>query len=323
MKKIMIITTGGTIAMKSDSKTGALVPAVSGADLAASAPGITACGEIAVEEFSNIPSEFMTVEKMWDMARFIEDREGEADGFVITHGTDTMEETAFFLDHVLYTDKPVVMTGAMRGASDLSADGPANILAAVRTAADSGACGRGVLVVMNQKIFTARDVEKTDAVGVDSFQAPEWGPAGIVDQDKVRWGRPASRGRQIPVHGPFPEVWLVKCAAGISGKILDAVPAAGAGGVVIEGFGCGNVPLSVYEAAGRLLKRGMPVVLVSRTQHGSIEKAYGYDGGAASLEARGCILGGSLSGQKARILLMAALAAGVSKEDMKALFEAP
>lgn len=321
MKKIMVIATGGTIAMKMDEKTGGLVPAVSGKDLAASAPGIDAYGQIKVEEFSNIPSEFMTVEMMQKLSRFLKEREGEADGFVITHGTDTMEETAFFLDHTLSMEKPVVMTGAMRGASDLSADGPVNILDAVRTAADSGACGRGVLVVMNGQVHAARDVEKTDAVSVDTFQSPGWGPVGYIENHRIRWGRQAARVSFFPGDTVAPSVWLVKCAAGISGDILDAALAAGADGVVVEGFGCGNVPRDVDRAIHRLTAQGMAVVLVSRTHHGSVEKAYAYEGGAASLEAAGCILGGNLSGQKARILLMLALGAGKSREEMKALFQ--
>ncbi len=321
MKKIMVIATGGTIAMKMDEATGGLVPAVSGKDLAASAPGIENFGQIVVEEFSNIPSEFMTVESMQKLSRFIREREGEADGFVITHGTDTMEETAFFLDHTLSMDKPVVMTGAMRGASDLSADGPANIRDAVRTAADDGARERGVLVVMNGEIHAARDVEKTDAVSLDTFQSPGWGPVGIAGEHHIRWGRRTERVTHLPDTSIAPSVWLVKCAAGMSGDILDAALAAGADGIVVEGFGCGNVPRDVDRAIHRLTAEGTTVVLVSRTHHGSVEKAYAYEGGAASLEAAGCILGGNLSGQKARILLMLGLGAGKSREEMKALFQ--
>ena len=320
MKRIMVIATGGTIAMKKDEKAGGLVPAAGGEELAASVPGITSYAEIQVREFSNIPSEFMTVEKMHELCRFIDANAGEADGFVVTHGTDTMEETAFFLDYALRTEKPVVLTGAMRGASEISADGPANLLGAVRVAADDDAAGRGVLAVMNDTIHAARDMEKTDAVSLDAFQSPQWGAAGRIGMSRIHWGyRPVPHDRLHPEELAR-KVWLVKCAAGIGGDIVTAAEAAGAEGLVVEGFGCGNVPLAVDQAIRTVIGVGMPVVLVSRTQHGSVEKAYGYEGGAASLEAAGCLLGGSLSGQKARILLMIGLGAGLSREELRRLF---
>lgn len=319
---ITIITTGGTIAMKEDPNTGALVPAVSGEDLAATVPSLPRWARIEVKEFSNIPSEFMTVEQMRDLGRCIDETaaHGETDGIVVTHGTDTMEETAFYLENTLRTEKPVVLTGAMRGASDLSADGPANILAAVRTAADPGAQGQGVLVVMNDTIHAAWDVTKAHSMRLDTFQSREWGPIGEVYPTHIVFGRRAYRRERIHGEDIARHVWLIKCAAGIEGDILRAAKHAGADGAVVEGFGCGNVPLSVNEAIHELLKAHMPVVLVSRTGSGSVEKEYGYEGGAAALERAGCILGGSLSGQKARILLMIALGAGMKQEELRKVF---
>lgn len=309
--------------MKEDPATGQLVPAVSGEDLAASVPGIERAAELRVEEFSNIPSEFMTVEKMLALARRIGSlaEEGRADGFVVTHGTDTLEETAFFLENTLHTEKPVVLTGAMRGASGLSADGPANILAAVRTAADDGAAGQGVLAVLNDEIHAAWDVEKTHSTRLDTFRSPEWGPLGCVYGSRIVWGRRALRREKLAPPDIAHHVWLVKCAAGVEADILLAAGEHGADGVVVEGFGCGNVPLSVNAGIHALLDQGMPVVLASRTQSGRVEKEYGYEGGAAALEKAGCILAGSLSGQKARILLMLALGAGKSREEMRRLFD--
>lgn len=322
-KHITIITTGGTIAMKEDPKTGALVPAVSGEDLAGSVPGLTDWADIEVKEFSNLPSEFMTVEKMRELGQYIDQlaQSEETDGFVITHGTDTLEETAFYLENTLYTEKPVVITGAMRGASDLSADGPANILAAVRTAADEGAKGQGVLAVLNDTIHAAWDVTKSHSTRLDTFQSREWGPVGQVYSHDIVFGRRVLRHPKLHPTDIAHHVWLVKCAAGIEGDILRAAEHAMADGVVVEGFGCGNVPLSVNDAIHELLESHMPVVLVSRTGSGSVEKEYGYEGGAAALEKAGCILGGNLSGQKARILLMLALGAKMEKEDMRKLFQ--
>ncbi len=320
MKKICIITTGGTIAMKEDRAAGGLVPAVSGADLAASARGITDWADIAVKEFSNIPSEFMTPERMMDLARAIDGMAKEADGFVVTHGTDTMEETAFLLETVLHTEKPVVLTGAMRGASDLSADGPANLLDAVKTAVSPGAAGKGVLVVMGGRVHAARYVEKMHATLPEAFRSPQWGPAGTVYADRVVWaGAPERKARLHPAR-LAPHVWLVKCAAGTEADIFHAAIAAGADGLVVEGFGCGNVPRGADAGIRDAIAAGLAVVLVSRTAAGSVAREYAYDGGAGSLEDAGAVLGGSLSGQKARLLLMAALGAGCSREEMRALF---
>lgn len=320
MKRICILTTGGTIAMREDAAAGGLVPAVSGADLAASAPGLTDWADVTVEEVSNIPSEFMTPARMMALARRIDARADNFDGFVVTHGTDTMEETAFLLDTVLRTEKPVVLTGAMRGASDLSADGPANLLAAVKTAASDGAAGMGVLVVMGDAVHAARDVEKMHATRPDAFVSPQWGPVGTVYGAGVVWGRrPIRRGRIHPetLAGP---VWIVKCAAGEGGGLLRAAVSAGIPGVVVEGFGCGNVPEDVDAAIHEALAAGLAVVLVSRTAAGSVVREYAYEGGAASLEDAGAVLGGSLPGQKARLLLMAALGAGFSGGALRALF---
>lgn len=320
MKKICIITTGGTIAMREDREAGGLVPAVSGEELAASAPGLTDWADIEVREFSNIPSEFMTPEIMLRLAHTIDSLADEADGFVVTHGTDTMEETAFLLDTVLRTEKPVVLTGAMRGASDLSADGPANLLGAVKTAADPGAEGMGVLVVMGDRIHAAQDVEKEHATLPEAFRSVEWGPVGTVCSDRICWGRRPIRRQRIHPDALAGRVWLIKCGAGTEEDIFQAAAAAGVDGVVVEGFGCGNVSRGVDRGIHGLLDAGIPVVLVSRTAAGSVAREYAYEGGAASLEAAGAVLGGSLSGQKARLLLMAALGAGLDREAMRDLF---
>lgn len=322
MKKITIIATGGTIAMKAEPETGRLVPTATGEELAAAVPGMTRYAELHVENFSNIPSEFMTPEKMLRLSRFIDDLacETDTDGFVITHGTDTLEETAFLLENTLHTEKPVVITGAMRGASDISADGPANLLGAVRTAAAEEAAGMGVLAVLNDRIHAAWDVEKTHSMNPDTFQSKEWGAVGAVYGSGIVFGRRTLRRQKLFPKTVNKKVWIIKCGAGTEKDILLAAKNARVSGVVVEGFGCGNVPLSVNEGIHELLAENIPVVLVSRVESGRVEKEYGYEGGAAALEAAGCILGGSLSGQKARILLMLALSAGKTKEEIRKLF---
>lgn len=306
--------------MKADSA--GLRPAVGGSDLVASVPALADRAEVRAEEVANIPSEFMTPELMLDIARRIDSEADGADGFVVTHGTDTMEETAFFLDVVLRTEKPVVLTGAMRGASALSADGPANLLDAVCTAADPGAAGMGVLLVMGGHIHAARDAEKRHSALPDAFQSPQWGPVGTVYGDRIDWGRRVCGRLRVHPETLPGDVWLVTCAAGSGAGILRAALAARVPGVVVEGFGCGNVPREVYQGVCGLLAAHIPVVITSRTGAGRVCREYAYEGGTGSLEAAGAILGGSLSGPKARLLLMAALGAGLSTEDMRPLFSA-
>ena len=179
-KHIIVITTGGTIAMKTDPVTGGLVPAVSGEDLAAAVPGLSSWADVDVVEFSNVPSGWMDTEKMLSLARTIDGLADKADGFVVTHGTDSLEETAFFLDMTLHTEKPVCVTGAMRGASDLSADGPENILSAVRVAASDRSRGMGVLVCLQDRIYAAFDVTKFHTTNPDTFRDLHYGPLGTV-----------------------------------------------------------------------------------------------------------------------------------------------
>ena len=188
MKKILVITTGGTIAMKKDRETGGLMPAVSGKDLAAAVPGLAHYADLDVLEFSNKPSGWMTAADMFELSKLI-DRladTDQADGFVITHGTDTLEETAFFLEAVLKTEKPVCVTGAMRGASSLSAVGPANILAAVRTAASDDSIGKGVTVCLGDRIYAAWDVTTVHTTNPAPFRGLYYVHIGTIYGNKEK-----------------------------------------------------------------------------------------------------------------------------------------
>src|SRR6185503_12774093 len=190
---IGILFTGGTISMKLDPLLGAAVPAFGGADILAQAPGLESVAEIEVEDFSRLPGPHVSPEQMWRLARRAAawlDRP-DVDGLVITHGTDTIEETAYLLDLVLITDKPVVLVGAMRTVSDASWDGPANLLAAARVAAAPASRGRGVVVVMDDLILPARDVRKVHTEASTAFASPEFGPLGVVDGGSVVFRRHA------------------------------------------------------------------------------------------------------------------------------------
>lgn len=178
MSKVVIITTGGTIAMQHDSVTGAAVPAVSGADLVRAIPGLGSVCDLEVREFDNLPSPAITPDHMFRLAAMVRQylAMDDVSGVVITHGTDSLEESAYFLDLSLEGHKPVCFTAAMRSGDELSPDGPRNILAAVRVAASRSARNMGSLVVMNEQIHAAREVTKTHAANVATFQSPWWGP---------------------------------------------------------------------------------------------------------------------------------------------------
>ena len=197
--RVHIIATGGTIAMRLDPRTGGAVPAVTGSDLVAAVPGIDRVADISVQEFANIPSERMHPELWLRLARLVRDRAAQANGIVILHGTDTMEETAFYLDVTVDTGTPIVLTGAQRAASDHEPDGPANIMDAVRVAAHPRARGRGVMIVMHGEIHAARRATKAHTEDVDAFDSnlpPDLG--------RVRAGRVCFTSNWTPrIHVPF------------------------------------------------------------------------------------------------------------------------
>lgn len=323
MKKIVAITTGGTIAMKLDPETGGLIPAVSGEDLLAAVPALKDVAEIEVVEQSNIPSGHITPQMMFELSRRIDAiaQRGDVDGFVVTHGTDTLEETAYLLDLTLHTEKPVCVTGAMRGASDTSWDGPGNILAAVKTAASDEAVGQGVLVVLNDVIHAACDVTKTHSVNTDTFQSPWWGPVGHVYFDRVVFRKKTLGRQKIQPEALVPDVYLIKCAAGLDDFLFQCLIKKKVSGIVVEAFGCGNVPLGVRKGIFAAREAGIPVVLATRVHAGRVAQVYSYTGSAGEMYSHGIILAGELTGQKARLKLMLALGITRDNEQLRQFFE--
>ena len=319
-KRVLILTTGGTIAMKRDALHG-VVPAVSGAELAASVPGLAEASPIEVREFSNIPSPHMTPERMFALGGVVEERLQHEDiaGIVITHGTDTLEETAYLLDLVHNSEKPVCLTGAMRSAAEISPDGPANLLCAVRTAASSEARDKGVLVVMNEEIHAAREVVKSHSANTETFVSPFWGPLGYVDPDRVVFRRKTLGRQSIRPSRLVEDVHLVKLTSGSDSLLIDFLVERKVRGIVLEGFGRGNVPPAVLPGIRRAVAQGIPVVITTRTIAGRVLDVYGYEGGAKTVLEAGAILGGETSGPKARLKLMLALGL-VSDRDLLAVF---
>jgi L-asparaginase len=315
---IGILFTGGTISMRVDPATGAAVPAFGADEIVAQVPQLAGVGEIETEDFSRLPGPHVTPEQMWRLARRAAawlDRP-DVDGLVITHGTDTIEETAFLLDLLLTTDKPVALLGAMRTISDASWDGPANLLAAARVAASPAARGRGVMVVMDEQILPAREVRKVHTEASGSFATPEFGPIGVVDAGVVTFRRmPTSRpdwrdpraDTGLRVTRLETRVELVQAFTGMDDRLLRCAMDGGALGLSIVAFGRGNVPPSIVPALAEAVERGILVTVSSRCIAGRVKPRYGYDGGGLQLQRVGAILAGDLSGAKARLLQMAVL----------------
>lgn len=321
MKRIVVITTGGTIAMKNDPQTGGLIPAVSGADLIEAIPDLKHIAELEVVEFSNVPSGYVTPEMMLSLAKMADKyAEAGADGIVVTHGTDTMEETAYILSLACKTNKPVVITGAMRGASDMGYDGPANILAAVKVASCDSAIGKGALLVMNDEIHSAAEVTKGHTVSCSTFISPGWGPIGHVYFDGVVFRRSCEKIQKIVADKLEHDVELLKVYAGMDDFLFKCLADKPVKGLVVEAVGCGNVPPAVMRGIEYVRSKGIPVVLATRVASGRVVPVYSYLGSAGYMESLKLIYSGEVNGPKARLKLMLALGSTSDLEKIKSYF---
>jgi L-asparaginase len=320
---IALVFTGGTISMRHDPQRGGAVPSLSGRDILALAPAIERMAEIEVDDWGAYPGPHMTTERMWALRNRLVEQLGrqEVHGVVVTHGTDSLEESAYLAARSIASEKPLVFTGAMRTSSDLGWDGPANLGAAVRVVASEEARGLGVLVVMNDRIYPALDVTKAHTHMVDAFESPGLGPLGVIDDGQVVFRRALPESFP-PLDPPAlgEPVDIVYAWAGADSRLLDSARET-ACGVVIAAMGRGNVPPGMVEGIERFHTEGKPVVIASRVQRGRVGTTYGYPGGARRLHERGAILAGGRRPQQARIDLMLALGAGMSLEETRALFE--
>ena len=326
--KIALMSCGGTIVSVDQPGLGAK-PTLDVADIARQIPGVAEIADVSSIPVALVPSPHMNFGDLRDLARnaaaAIEDG---CDGIVVTQGTDTIEEIAYGLDLMVAQDAPVVVTGAMRNASMPGAEGPANLLAAITTAASPEARGLGTLVVMNDEIHAARFVRKAHTANTATFRSPHTGPLGWIAERDVRiLVRPAGRFHvSVPDDAAAtPAVCLWKVGLGDDGRLLDTLRQAGYTGVVLEGFGGGHLTQEIAKP-GRLedLMSMMPVVLVSRAGNGEVLRGTygGFAGSETDLIARGVIFGGALDGPKARVLLTLLLMRGASRTEIKNVFEA-
>ncbi|HSJ62628.1 MAG TPA: asparaginase [Gemmatimonadaceae bacterium] len=318
-----LLFTGGTISMRDDAQRGGAMPALSGAEILAATRGIDAIAQVEAIDFGRYPGPHMTVERAWSLrALVVEQLDRQAvTGIVITHGTDSLEETAYLIARSVRTHTPIVFTGAMRTASDLGWDGPANLLNAVRVAASPEARGYGVLVAMSSRIYSAIDATKAHTHMLDAFESPGLGPVGVIDEDRVIFRRAMPAPRQvIDCPAPVTPVDIVYAWQGADSRLLDASREAAAG-VVIAAMGRGNLPLEMLPGVERWISSGRPVVIASRAGRGRVGVTYGYPGGGRRLREMGAIFAGSRRPQQARIDLMLALGAGMTAEALRELFE--
>ena len=319
-----MIATGGTIAMKIDPVKNAPVPALSGDDLVAGLPELAKVATIRVESPFNIPSSYMDPEHWVALHALVVKAlaNDEVAGVMISHGTDTLEETAYFLDLTVSSDKPVVLVGAQRNASERDFDGPRNLLNAARICVSPLARGKGAMIAMNNQINAAREATKTHTSDVETFKSGDFGFLGTVDHDRVVFARAPLRRQYIPLKGtPLPRVDIVATYAGADGRLLRAAVDAGAKGVVIQGLGLGNANVPLYEAAKEAIDRGVVVVISTRVPNGRVLPVYGTLGGGQTLKEAGAVFADDLSPQKARILLMLALQSTSKPAEIQALFD--
>jgi len=322
-KKVAAIFTGGTISMKVDKRLSAAIPAMSSEEIMSMVTGIDNVAEIEIVPFARISSPQMTPQLMLDLSRVIKETIAREDicGVIITHGTDTLEETAYFLDLNIKTEKPIVVVGSMRNASELGYDGPSNLSAAICTAISEEARNKGVLVVLNNEVNAAKEVTKTHTMSLDTFKSFSFGPLGIVDSDEVIFYRDITSHSYILTDSVVSEVDLIKSVTGMDSKMIDFLIAQGSKGIVIEAMGRGNLPPAMVGGIERALEKNIPVVIVSRCPMGRVLGSYGYEGGGKMLHDLGTIFGGDLNGQKARIKLMLALSQTQDLKEIKTIFE--
>jgi L-asparaginase len=318
---IRYLAFGGTIASARRPGAVEVTPMLTGAEVLESVPELAAVAEIEVVDFPPIASFAVTPRDMVGLARSVSDAlDAGCDGVVISHGTDTIEETAYALALMLPRGRPVVLTGAMRNPTLPGTDGPANLISAFLVAGSPLAAGLGPLVVFNDELHAARFVTKSHTSRVSTMASPGAGPLGDVVERRVDvWWRPAWEdylGEPDSFDGV--EVELVRVAAGVSDGLLRAAAAGKPAGIVIEGTGGGHLPPPLLPALDEALAAGIAVVLASRTAAGpNLESTYRMAGGETDLIERGVIPAGALTGHKARLRLLVGLALG---RDPRTLF---
>ena len=317
-KKILVLHTGGTISMQADA-TGAVVTSQDNPMNHVSNPleGI----EVHTLDFFNLPSPHIKPKHMLALYHKIKEEADNYDGVVITHGTDTLEETAYFLDTMKIPPIPIVLTGAMRSSNELGSDGVYNYLSALRVASDDKAADKGVLVVMNDEIHAAKYVTKTHTTNVSTFQTPTHGPLGLIMKQEILYFKTAEPRFRFDLEHIQGLVPIISAYAGMTDELIDMLDLEQLDGLVIQAFGAGNIPKETAQKLENLLQKGIPVALVSRCFNGIAEPVYAYQGGGVQLQRAGVFFVKELNAQKARLKLLIALNAGLKGQALKDYME--
>jgi L-asparaginase len=313
--------------MRHDPAAGGFVPVLAGSELLAATAGLAEIADLVAIDRGLKPASHFDFGDLFGISAAVEEALSDpaVDGAVVVQGTDTIEETAFFLDLLHAGPKPVVVTGAMRSASAADYDGPANIRNAVRVAASRAVAGAeiGVVVGLDGTIQPADDVTKTHTAAFDTFQSLDTGPLGRVDGELVLLERPRGRRRQVATTGAAERVFLVTATVATDGTPIDALLVAGADGFVVAATGAGNTAPTLLAAAERAIAGGLPVVLTSRCPAGAASGAYAFPGGGATWLRAGALAAGHLGGPKARIALALGIGAGLDRDGLSRLLADP
>lgn len=320
MKHLLVIHTGGTISMSQDQSNKVVTNDIN--PISMHQDVINQYAQIDELNPFNVPSPHMTIQHVKQLKDIILEAVTNKyyDGFVITHGTDTLEETAFLLDLILGIEQPVVITGAMRSSNEIGSDGLYNYISAIRVASDEKARHKGVMVVFNDEIHTARNVTKTHTSNTNTFQSPNHGPLGVLTKDRVQFHHMPYRQQALENVNEKLNVPLVKAYMGMPSDIFSFYSREGIDGMVIEALGQGNIPPSALEGIQQLVSLNIPIVLVSRSFNGIVSPTYAYDGGY-QLAQQGFIFSNGLNGPKARLKLLVALSNNLDKAEIKSYFE--
>ncbi|MCM3692867.1 asparaginase [Neobacillus niacini] len=315
MKKVVLLTTGGTIASKPNKDSGKLASGeLTGEELAAMC-NLPKDIEVVVESVFQKASIHITFDDLVvlknKIVQYFED--DKVSGVVVTHGTDTLEETAYFLDLTIMDPRPVVITGSQRSPEDLGSDVFINLRHAIYSACSEDLRNAGAVVVFNERIFAARYVKKEHASNIQGFNVFGFGYLGIIDNDVVHiFQRPIKR-EYFAIQSPIPQVEIVKCYIGADGKFIKAARESGVRGIILEGVGRGQVAPQMMEEIEKSLSEGIVLVITTSAEEGSVYTTYDYKGSAYDLYNKGVILGSDNDSKKARIKLAVALASGLAK----------
>lgn len=321
---VVVLATGGTIASTYDEEIGALRAALTGDEIVEAVEGLSEIADVSVEQVANVNSRDMTPEIWLRLSRRANELLARPDvaGIVVTHGTDTLEETAYFLDLTVTSDKPVVMVGAQRAPTMWDTDGPRNMLDAVRVAVSDEAVGMGTMVVMNGQINAAREVTKTNTLAVETFQTLDFGLLGVADIDAVRFYRAPTRRQTIALPAAAEladDVVIAAQYAGADARGLELRLEAGElDGVVVAGLGLAHVSTPTLEVLRKVRAAGIPVVVSSRVTTGRIVPLYANN---IDLLEMGAVQADNLSPWKARVLLMVAMTRTTDPEELRGYFQ--